>query len=138
MSPSSSVAVTGTPTSLPAPVFSAMVRVAVSAGEGRGIVNVSDGNGHRDSVGLAGRVGGGNRHRVGVLGLVVQRGLGPQLSGSLGDVEGCGIRPSQRVGQYVAVFIRGCDWNADVLTRPRVLGDGAGSRLIGESRRLVA
>ena len=80
---------------------------------------------------------------------MVQRGLGLQLSGSLDDVEGCGIRPSQRVGQYVAVFIRGCDWNADVfirgcdwnadvLTRPRVFGDGAGSRLIGESRRLVA
>ena len=100
-------------------------------GGGRGrLVHVGDAD--RDGrVGGVRAVGGGDRDRVGGLGLVVvgHAGLGLDLSRGRDDVEGRRVGAAEGVGEGVAgVGVGGRHGGADVLARGGVLGDRAADR----------
>ena len=114
--------------------------------EHRRIVHVGEGDGHGDGGvnGGVARVVGGlpvmDRHgdAVGVLGLVVQHRLRPQLAGGRVDAEVGSIVAAQAVGPPVVVGVRGDHRHADIPSRRRVLGYAArGAVPVVERRRLV-
>ena len=104
-------------------------------GHGDGVVN-------RGVVAARGVLPVGNVHGDAVrsLGFVVGDvpRFHPNLTGSDDDVELASIRAGQRVGQRVAVAVRGPYDRAHVASRRGVFGDGArGGRAVVEGRRSV-
>ena len=91
-------------------------------------VHVGYVDGHVNGGNAAMSVLGFHRHRIAGLCLVVVGGAraGAQLAAGGGEGETPRIRPLQAVGQPVVIAIRRGHRVADVLTRPGVLGHGAG------------
>ena len=106
------------------------------------LVDIGDGYGHADGVvdravsDAIGVLAVAHRQRevVGVLALVIQRGLGDELARRHIEVERGAIGPRDRVGQRVEVIVAGRDRGPDVQAGRGVLRDAASTGLASTER----